>query len=241
VRALLIRPRESGGGGPPARAVEGASASTHRNRRRNPSACRHLFVCLFDHTENPQQTLTLRILPASNELQLRRPLHHAEPVIGPATSGRTRWRGPPAPFHSAGADKHCRSRDACAPELCLILLRSAKKPRGGGAPTGATFHCPRLRSAEARPAGRARLSALHRGSRLGDRTPPLSLGPRFLESPDANGLLALSGASAASSSQPGRSAGRAGSRSRPGAGCESRPQAPHSLRISGSPRESAPR
>ena len=76
------------------------------------------------------------------------------------------------------------------------------------------------RSAEAHPTGRARLSALHRGSRLGDRTPPLSLGPRFLKSPDANGLLALSDASAASSSQTGHSAGRAGSRSRPGAGLQ---------------------
>ncbi len=33
--------------------------------------------------------------------------------------------------------------------------------------------------AAARPAGRARLSALHRGTCLGDRTPPLSFRPRF--------------------------------------------------------------
>jgi len=33
--------------------------------------------------------------------------------------------------------------------------------------------------AAAHPAGCARLSALHRGSRLGARAPPLSLGPRF--------------------------------------------------------------
>ena len=77
--------------------------------------------------------------------------------------------------------------------------------------------------AEARPSERARLSALHRGSRLGDRTPPLSLGPRFLEKADANGLLALSAASAASSSRTGRNAGRAGSRSRPGAGLRNPP------------------
>ncbi len=30
------------------------------------------------------------------------PLHHAEPVIGPATSGRTRWRGPPPPHFVRG-------------------------------------------------------------------------------------------------------------------------------------------
>ena len=98
-----------------------------------------------------------------------------------------------------------------------------QKPRGGGAPTGAPtivraahqvlpLEC--AAGAEAHPAGRARLSALHRGTRLGDRTPPLSFGPRFLEKPGANGLLALPGPSAASSSQTGHSAGRAGSRSR---------------------------
>ncbi len=87
--------------------------------------------------------------------------------------------------------------------------------RGGGAPKGAptigrapqtSLRSLRKPSASARQRalrGRARLPALHRGSRLGDRTPPLNLGPRFLESPDANGLLARSGASAASSSRTG--------------------------------------
>ena len=64
--------------------------------------------------------------------------------------------------------------------------------------------------------GRARLSAPHRGSGLGDLTPPLSSGPRFLTS-DANGLEALSDASAASTSQTGHDAGRDDARSRPGA------------------------
>jgi hypothetical protein len=49
-------------------------------------------------------------------------------------------------------------------------------------------------------------------------TPQLSSGPRFLEPPGANGRT-LPGASAASSSQTGHSAGRAGPRSRPGAEC----------------------
>src|SRR5271165_5343129 len=47
----------------------------------------------------------------------------------------------------------------------------------------------------------ARLSALHRGSRLGDRTPPLSFGPRFLTA-DASELKALSAAEF--SQTPGR-------------------------------------
>jgi hypothetical protein len=46
-------------------------------------------------------------------------------------------------------------------------------------------------------------------------TPRLNLGPRFLEPPGANGRT-LPGASAASSSRTGRSAGRAGPRGRPG-------------------------
>jgi hypothetical protein len=50
-------------------------------------------------------------------------------------------------------------------------------------------------------------------------TPQLSSGPRFLEPPGANGRT-LPGASAASSSWTGHSAGRAGPRSRPGAVCE---------------------
>ena len=49
-------------------------------------------------------------------------------------------------------------------------------------------------------------------------TPQLSSGPRFLEPPGANGRT-LPGASAASSSRTGHSAGRAGPRSRPGAEC----------------------
>jgi hypothetical protein len=50
-------------------------------------------------------------------------------------------------------------------------------------------------------------------------TPWLNPGPRFLELPGANGRT-LPGASAASTSQTGRSAGRYDARSRPGAVCE---------------------
>src|SRR5437764_682218 len=33
---------------------------------------------------------------------LKGPHHHAEPVIGPATSGRTHWHGPPPPLREQG-------------------------------------------------------------------------------------------------------------------------------------------
>jgi hypothetical protein len=65
----------------------------------------------------------------------------------------------------------------------------------------------------------ARLSALHRGSWLGDRTPPLSLRPRFPDHRMQTGFHPLR-ASAASSSQTGHRAGRAVSQGRPGAVCE---------------------
>jgi hypothetical protein len=70
---------------------------------------------------------------------------------------------------------------------------------GGGAPNGAP-RLPRLDGqARPRPGKRtARLSALLRGHALGFL--PTRPGPRFLESPDANGRT-LSGTSAASTSQ----------------------------------------
>jgi len=61
--------------------------------------------------------------------------------------------------------------------------------------------------------GRARLSALHRGAAK-VFTPRLSLGPRFLESPGANGRT-LPGTSAANSSRTGVSSRTDGFRSRP--------------------------
>ena len=97
--------------------------------------------------------------------------------------------------------------------------RSAEKARlsRGASPRIGCCHPYALRAKAARPAGRARLSALHRGARQAV-TPRLSPGPRFLEPPGANGRT-LPGASAASSSRTGHSAGRAGPRSRPGAEC----------------------
>jgi hypothetical protein len=106
----------------------------------------------------------------------------------------TALRAVPLPHLRRGGCKRKRSRDAFAPELCLIrspTKREAERRQAQPSIVRATHSdvasrmCP---GAEARPAGRARLSALHRGSGLGDRTPPLSLGPCFLESPGANGL-----------------------------------------------------
>jgi hypothetical protein len=102
---------------------------------------------------------------------------------------------------------------------------------GGGAPKGASNHGraisgARQRAKQTRPAqvsvrrspalpGCAHLPALHRGTSPIAR---LISGPRFLELPGANGRT-LPGASAASTSRAGHSAGRYDARSRPGAEC----------------------
>src|SRR6185312_10751503 len=78
--------------------------------------------------------------------------------------------------------------------------------------------------------GALRLPAFHRGSHGSEPTPPLSSSPRFL-GPDFGGRYsAVTCPSPAIQSQAGRNAGRAFSRSRPGAEVTSPcPQAPLSL------------
>ena len=70
------------------------------------------------------------------------PRESGEGVIGPATSGRTRWRGPPPPLSRGG--KQIRSRDAAASESCVTtkqernnFLDPPPEQQGGGAPKGA--------------------------------------------------------------------------------------------------------
>jgi hypothetical protein len=85
-------------------------------------------------------------------------------VIGPATpgrtrSGRTRWFHPGHERKGGGtpADAYLQPPH---PQPSSFPLAGGGQRRGRGA----------------RPAGRARLSAFHRGSCLGDPTPPLSSG-----------------------------------------------------------------
>ncbi len=78
------------------------------------------------------------------------------------------------------------------------------------------------RGAEARQS-RGALAFRHSTAALAKAlTPWLSFGPRFLELPGANGRT-LPGASAASTSRTGHSAGRDDARSRPGAGLRAPP------------------
>src|ERR1700722_15612077 len=106
---------------------------------------------------------------------------------------------------------------------------ASKKIKGGGAPKRRNCpvgprhanRCCHLLALRARPRVQRDALAFRRSTAaLAEAlTPQLSSGPRFLEPPGANGRT-LPGASAASSSRTGRSAGRAGPRSRPGAVCE---------------------
>ena len=59
--------------------------------------------------------------------------------------------------------------------------RTKERKKEGGTPTDVWIEPPRFFRARARAQrGTRRLSAFHRGSGVGDRTPPLSSGPRFL-------------------------------------------------------------
>jgi hypothetical protein len=71
-------------------------------------------------------------------------------VIGPATSGRTRWRGPPPPLSRGG--KQIRSRDAAASESCVTtkrernnFFRYASRKTGRRSAERRTIHWPHRR------------------------------------------------------------------------------------------------
>jgi hypothetical protein len=141
-------------------------------------------------------------------------------------------------------DAELRSRDAVRIRVFLHAIQKSL-PRTDGR----RFLCSLKREAERRTAhhgcrasmrrrgrgpikGTARLSALLRGHAPGFL--PTRPGPRFLESPDANGRT-LSGTSAASTSQSGTCrTGRCPSRLQAKSD-ELRPQEPHPLRQSASP------
>jgi hypothetical protein len=109
-----------------------------------------------------------------------------------------------------------RHANECCHSLALRARKRASAPQTS------------LRSLRKQAAKPARLSALHRGSCLGDRTPPLSLGPRFLESPGANGCYPSPGQ--CSELLTDRSSCRPGGFPRPpGSGLRDRARAPHSL------------
>jgi len=105
-----------------------------------------------------------------------------------------------------------------------------QKNKAGGTPADATPPIRTVRGAARALRGALRLPAFHRGSRGSEPTPPLSSSPRFLGRGFGGRYSAVTCPSPAIQSQAGRNAGRAFSRSRPGAEVTSPcPQAPLSL------------
>jgi hypothetical protein len=145
--------------------------------------------------------------------QLRIAERPPQPILLPA-------RGEKEPRAARGErwGERSRSRDACAPEACrpkLRILIASKKKKGGGAPVGATVSwglatqrmLPSVcaSGAAARSAERARLSALHRGARLG-HVPKLDPG-RASRDAVRRRYLCLGIALKRSTSRAGRNAG----------------------------------
>jgi len=160
------------------------------------------------------------------------PIHHVK-------QRRTHHR---EPGHD---DAELHSRDATS---IRVFLHASRKLASNGREAMSLLPKRGRRSAERRTNGcrasmrrrsrgpinkrTARLSALLRGHAPGSL--PTRPGPRFLESPDANGRT-LSGTSAASTSQSGtRRTGRCPNRLKAKSD-EPRPQEPHPLRQSASP------
>jgi hypothetical protein len=132
------------------------------------------------------------------------------------------------PFHRsfAGQEKQIRSRGAFR---ARGLLGSLPPKEGSGAPKGATIHCPRytdkcchspMRRARKRAlSGRARLPALHCGTRHARRIQHwLSSRPALPETRLAGRYPFSPVSSLPSTSETGRNAGRSGTQSRPSAG-----------------------
>jgi hypothetical protein len=111
-------------------------------------------------------------LSTTMKLRVRRPLHH--PTLAARASG-----GPPPPL-SRGR-MHFRALPF-SQNLLRVIVTPRQIPRTKKGKRSAERRIQPWRhhtDAAACSAEHARLSALHRGSRLGDRTPPLSFGPRF--------------------------------------------------------------
>jgi hypothetical protein len=164
-----------------------------------------------------------------------------EPVIGPATSGRARWLAMTKAKHSRDAVRarvlptttpvqdsppsdQKKPREAERREAQPSIVRAAPADVATCGRFG-RGSAPRIRHANVRNAsasGRARLPALHCGTRQAGRIqhrlssrpalPETRLGGRYPFSPVS---------SLPSTSETGRSAGRSGTQSRPGTECKS--------------------
>jgi hypothetical protein len=123
-------------------------------------------------------------------------LNHPWRVASRAPS-TAQMRGPPPPYRGGGEASNIVL--AMRPHHGTPFSRTAPRTQRGERSAARRTTGYRTLRCGARQKGRARLAALHCGIPK-VLTPSARSGPRFLESPDANGRT-LSGASAASTSQ----------------------------------------
>ena len=119
--------------------------------------------------------------------------------------------------------------------------KNERKNIGGETPTDAIGIQPRLTGPAAPPSGGAHLSAFHRGSGLGDRTPPPSFSSALPGMRPPSGFpLSLPVSVQRCFSRTGRNAGRADFPKLPGSGLQGRARVPHSPRGCGLPAAARP-
>jgi hypothetical protein len=150
--------------------------------------------------------------------------------------------------HAEFEQANARWEALCKRKFCMdCRIKSGndewneRKRFGGETPTDAIDIQPRLTGPAAPPSGGAHLSAFHRGSGLGDRTPPPSFSSALPGMRPPSGFpLSLPVSVQRCFSRTGRNAGRADFPKLPGSGLQGRARAPHSPRAYGLPAAARP-
>ena len=187
-------------------------------------------------------------------LRIRAMPRHAHATLSIVTTGHSRsqngvLRTPMPVVHAEFEQANARWEALCKRKFCMdCRIKSGndewneRKRFGGETPTDAIDIQPRLTGPAAPPSGGAHLSAFHRGSGLGDRTPPPSFSSALPELVPLKRALPANRPAAVQRcfSQTGRNAGRAEFPKLPGSGLQLRARAPHSPRACGLPAAARP-
>ena len=186
-------------------------------------------------------------------LRIRAMPRHAHATLSIVTTGHSRsqngvLRTPMPVVHAEFEQANARWEALCKRKFCMdCRIKSGndewneRKRFGGETPTDAIDIQPRLTGPAAPPSGGAHLSAFHRGSGLGDRTPPPSFSSALPGMRPPSGFpLSLPVSVQRCFSRTGRNAGRADFPKLPGSGLQVRARAPHSPRAYGLPAAARP-
>jgi hypothetical protein len=155
-------------------------------------------------------------------LRIRAMPRHAHATLSIVTTGHSRsqngvLRTPMPVVHAEFEQANARWEALCKRKFCMdCRIKSGndewneRKRFGGETPTDAIGIQPRLTGPAAPPSGGAHLSAFHRGSGLGDRTPPPSFSSALPGMRPPSGFpLSLPVSVQRCFSRTGRNAGRA--------------------------------